>query len=728
MDAAADMSQRRLERERRARMEAERIAEEATRELYETVVALQRSERELTEAAALVNMLQRVTVAANQAAGLDEAARVALAEVCEYAGWPVGHLYVTDASGVLVPSRVWHLTDPAASERFVTVTEGCPLRAGEGLPGRVLATGRPASICNVHADGNFPRANRAPDIEVRSGFAFPVLTGGEVVAVLEFFAFAPTEPRSGLLEVMAQVGTQLGHVVERRAFQDQLAHQSLHDALTGLPNRALFLDRVRHAQSRARRAGTPLAVLFIDLDGFKAVNDSFGHDAGNQLLQQVSVRIPGSLRPGDTLARLSGDEFAVLCEDVQDEQAVMAVAHRILATLTAPFNLSNTEAFVSASIGVAVTSGRGTAPHERITAEGLLSDADLAMYRAKDTGKGTCVLFERSLRQRIQERLGTERALRAGIEQGQLRVHYQPLVDLRDGGLTGFEALVRWQHPERGLLTAGEFVPLAEDSALITRIGEWMLGAVCRTMSAWHAAGHPVTVAVNVSVRELEQGHLVDLIDGLLQAHHVPASSLLLEITESALTHDSTAVLHQLHSLRKLGVRLSLDDFGTGYSSLDRLRTMPVESLKIDQSFVRDMPATPGGTALVAAIIAMAHSLGLAVIAEGVETDQQLRRLHELGCDQVQGYLLGRPQDLHDTDPGRAAPTSWLAGGPDPELSLEGEIAQLVISAVKDDRDIDRTTRSLVTELRRLATLMTLPHPTPAGDDLITSTAHEAAR
>jgi diguanylate cyclase (GGDEF)-like protein/PAS domain S-box-containing protein len=429
-------------------------------------------------------------------------------------------------------------------------------------------------------------------------------------------------------------------ITERRAFQRQLEHQSLHDELTGLPNRALLLDRLEHALDLAARVGRVAAVLFIDLDRFKAVNDSFGHHAGDQVLVEVAERISSVLRPGDTVARLSGDEFVALCEDVPGEVAALELAERVLGAIAAPFPLEGGTAHISASVGIAFS---GSIP---VTPEAILGDADIAMYRAKARGKGVCELFDDSLRVEVTERLALERQLRLGVDREELVAHFQPVFDMRTGAVVGAEALVRWQHPERGLLFPGDFVPVAEESAtLVSQLGTWMIREACGQLAVWRAAhrDEQLWVAVNLSVKELEQRHLVRTVSAALAEHELPAEALVFEITETAVMHDTRAVMRNLWALREMGVGLAIDDFGTGWSSLDRLRRMPVQTLKIDRSFIAELDAAPGGTALVAAMIAMSHSLGLDVVAEGVELPAQLNRLRELGCDQVQGYLLGRP-------------------------------------------------------------------------------------
>ena len=640
MSPEADVSRlsRRLERERRARHEAEAIAEHSTRKLYEAFQNLRQSQTELHATSELVQLLQRAAVASNEANALDEAAAKVLADVCHYMGWPVGHLYVA-GDGEMLPTGVWHFDDPERFHTLREVTERTPLPSGAGLPGRVLATGRPAWIVDVTQDDNFPRAKAVLDIGVKAAFGFPVLSGNEVAAVLEFFSNEPIERDEALIEAMANIGTQLGRVVERTTYERRLSHQALHDPLTALPNRSLLLDRLRHALALSRRSESLTAVLFVDLDRFKTVNDNFGHDSGDQLLLEVAQRLPGALRAGDTFGRLGGDEFVIICEGLSAVEDAMTVAERVIQTLSGAFVLSTGEVFISASVGMAaVRSGDADA-------EQLLGDADLAMYRAKERGRGSYVVYDPGMRTRLADRINTENDLRRGMRREELEVFYQPIVDVTAGAVTAVEALVRWRHPERGLLAPSEFVGIAEDTGLILPLGDFVLVEACRQLAEWQRAGMAppeLKMSVNVSIRQLEHVGFVDHVRAALTKAQLEPQSLVLEVTESVLM-DDVMIVRQLAELRELGVRLAIDDFGTGYSSLDRVRRMPVGTLKIDMTFVSELEQSVEGEPLVGAMIAMARQLGLGVVAEGVETQGQLHTLRRLGCESAQGFLFSPP-------------------------------------------------------------------------------------
>ena len=442
-----------------------------------------------------------------------------------------------------------------------------------------------------------------------------------------------------------QVVTVTRDVTERKDAEARLAHQALHDALTGLPNRALFLDRLEQALHRSARTTGRVAVLFVDLDRFKLINDSFGHAAGDRVLCDVAERLRHALRPADTIARFGGDELTVLCEDIDGEPGARAIARRIAGLFEEPFLVEDGEAFLQASIGIAIASD-DTDP------EDLIRDADAAMYRAKEGGRAAVVVFDEAMRRDARERVATESALRRAIERDELLIHVQPVVGISDALIHGFEALVRWQHPERGLVPPGEFIPLAEETGLIVPIGNFVVREVCRTLARWHhEAGPPwVQCSVNLSVRHLQQPDLVQTVAGALEQFGVPAHRLVLEITESAVMENGSGTVETLEALKALGVRLALDDFGTGYSSLAHLHRFPLDVLKIDRSFTAALDEDHQGASIAGAIVSLAEALGLATVAEGIEDDAQRGRLERLGCTFGQGFHFSRPRPPHEFD------------------------------------------------------------------------------
>lgn len=438
------------------------------------------------------------------------------------------------------------------------------------------------------------------------------------------------------------VGSQ-ADIAERKRAEEQLLHDALHDALTGLPNRVLFMDRLGHAiQLAKRRENYFFAVLFIDLDRFKVINDSLGHMVGDQLLIEIAQRLDQCLRSSDTFARLGGDEFVILLEDIQDNTQPTQIAERIQQMLKQPFNLQGQEVFVTASIGILFND----IGYER--AEDLLRDADTAMYHAKGLGRARHQVFDPSMHEHAMALLHIENDMRRAIENHEFQLHYQPIISLRNEMINGFEALLRWQHPTRGLISPAEFIPIAEETGLIIPLGWWVLQEACRQMQAWQVefpADPPLTISVNISSRQFAQPNLVSEIQRILKETGLSAQSLKLEITESTVMENAEAATRMLQKLRDLGIHLSIDDFGTGYSSLGYLHRFPVDTLKIDRSFINSIENDLEKMEIIRTVTTLAWNLGMDIVAEGVETKKQLAHLKALKCENGQGYLFSKPLD-----------------------------------------------------------------------------------
>jgi diguanylate cyclase (GGDEF)-like protein len=518
------------------------------------------------------------------------------------------------------------LTDLGRREHVVLTvrsTTGTALLRSTAIPRGALRSLRPVEVIGmslvVDVAGDSP-ASAAPS---RAGW----VAGGLGAILSLLLASVVLLLGRGREEALALVEERTG----------ELRHQALHDALTGLPNRALILDRAEHLLVRSRREKRTSAALFLDLDGFKDINDSLGHDAGDLLLQAVANRLRRVLRDGDTVGRMGGDEFVVLLEGEAMAPGPEVVAERILEVLREPFRLTDTDMTLglSASIGIAL-SGDGSASD-------LLRDADIALYRAKANGRDCCVSFRPEMEVAVSDRLALGMELREALENGSLFLEYQPTFDIQTGRVRGVEALVRWAHPERGTILPLDFIPLAEETGIIVDLGTWVLREACRQMADWHRRGYRLLLNVNVSSKQLDRSDFVDVVSSSLRETGLPPEWLVLEITESVLMNDPTATAVRLHQLKRLGVQVAIDDFGTGYSSLSYLRQFPVDSIKIDRSFLADLGHSPEAVALLHSLIQLGKNLGLVTFAEGIELESQMDLLREEQCDAGQGYLFAHP-------------------------------------------------------------------------------------
>jgi len=472
----------------------------------------------------------------------------------------------------------------------------------------------------------------------------PVIVDGEPEAWLTANVVGRPErlaPNDELEARLLGLAAQASTAFRNARLVEQIRHQALHDALTGLPNRALILDRTDQLLTRARRDRQPVAALFLDLDGFKEINDTLGHAAGDQLLRAVASRLSTTIREGDTLARLGGDEFVVLVDGVTLDSGPELVAERLLEVLRPPFVLDGREGTpltITASIGIATAA-------DRATAGDLLRDADVALYQAKAAGKDRSVMFAPAMQTAVRDRLELEMDLRQAVEEGQFVLAYQPIFDLRDRRVTGVEALLRWEHPTHGTIQPDGFVPPLEDTGLIVTVGAWVLEEACRQAAAWRRHGHVLDMSVNVSARQLESDRLLDDIRTALALADLPPTALVVEITETAIMRDTDAAVRRLRAIKALGVRLAIDDFGTGYSSLAYLRQFPVDALKIDRSFITGLGDSTDAAALVHTLVDLGKALGLTTLAEGIEDVTQFEHLRGEACDHGQGFLVSRPLD-----------------------------------------------------------------------------------
>ena len=564
--------------------------------------------------------------------------------------------------------------DIGAVVELVPSEDAVAFRAVHGLPvsindrapaglrsqsGYALLSGRPAVVTDWATERRFERSQVLTQLGTTSGLTVVIEGRRGPFGALGFHSYAARAFKPGDVDFVQALANVLGDVVERQLTDDDIRHRAVHDPLTGLPNRLLFLDRLGQAAERQRRRRDTLtAVLALDLDRFKLVNESLGHRAGDELLAAAAPRLKQVVRSSDTVARFSGDEFGILLEDIAGEQDAIDMAERIAGVFARPFVLDGDEHFITASVGIALAEGG-----ER--AEDLLRDAGAAMHRAKERGRARYELFDEALRGRALSRLRVENDLRRALQRDELTLHYQPLVSLSDRRMVSVEALVRWDHPERGRISPADFIPVAEENGLIEPIGRWVLEHACRQAAEWCREwpdAAPLTMSVNLSAVQVANRSLAETVATALRVSGLDPSCLALELTESMLVGDNEELSETLVELKALGLRLVLDDFGTGYSSLSYLTRLPLDALKVDRSFVDGLGTESRDTAVTEAIVAMSRALSLRVVGEGAETEQQVAELARLGCDLVQGFYFSQPVPAQEITRMLVEGPAWLPG------------------------------------------------------------------
>jgi diguanylate cyclase (GGDEF)-like protein/PAS domain S-box-containing protein len=560
--------------------------------------------------------------------------------ICETLNWDCGARWSLDErEKAIVCVEKWSVPDRAVAEFAERAREVALEPAQRGLVRQVWVGGTPHWIPDVAKDETFMRARAATMAGLHGAFAFPILAGNVTLGVLEFFSREIRNPDPSLLQMVRVIGSQIGQFMARKQAEENLLYVATHDTLTGLPNRYMFNQRFAHALNSAQRYRKAMALLFLDLDRFKFINDTLGHPFGDRLLVEVASRLRMCLRESDTIARFGGDEFVALIEDYAEPGDVVSVAQKILHALRWPFMLEGETCHISASIGISLF------PNDGDDLSTLLKNADIAAYRTKEQGKNNYLFYSEDMNHHLSARIAKETKLKGALERSEFVLHYEPKVEINSGRITGMEALIRWQHPDLGLLPPVDFIGHAENSGLIVPIGAWVLRTACaNSQKLQNRFAAPLTVSVNLSARQFEDKHLLREIERALKESALKPSSLELEITESMVMRDIQSSKKILEGIKSMGIRLAIDDFGTGYSSLVSIKRFPFDCIKIDRSFIKDIPHDPDDVAITQAIIAMAHSLRLKVIAEGVETREQLDFLTELGCHEFQGYYFKKPQ------------------------------------------------------------------------------------
>ena len=566
-----------------------------------------------------------------------------LASVGTQLGWHAAVCWMVDDAALVRCMGAWAGAGDAASQEFVAAMRAFSGPRQGGNLDAAWASANPLwrAIPADDAARTWHRDRVAGRCGLQAAVVIPVIAGTQLVA-LEFFNRTPIGLDREIEGFMRSIASQLAQYLQRRQAETALRHVASHDALTGLANRPLLHERLAHALQRAARQKTRVAVLFLDLDRFKHINDSLGHSAGDVLLRACADRLREGVRETDTVARFGGDEFVLILEDLKSAADVITPLTNVLNRFSTAFEVNGRELPTTASIGVSVF------PEDGEDVETLLMNADAAMYRAKEKGPGNHHFYSAQMNEQSQQRLALQSCLPRALEKGELFLVYQPKLDLASGRITGVEALMRWKHPSLGMISPLQFIPIAEDTGLIVGFGRWALEVACRDARTWQDEGHPVQVSVNLSARQLDRPQLAEEVAQVLAAARLTPGRLELEITESCVMRNPAQAAARLQELRDLGVSLAIDDFGTGYSSLSYLRTFPLSTLKIDRSFVMDLPADEDAAALTAGIIGLAHRLRMKVVAEGVETIEQLGYLRANGCDEIQGYYLSKPISADD--------------------------------------------------------------------------------
>jgi diguanylate cyclase (GGDEF)-like protein/PAS domain S-box-containing protein len=613
-------------------------------QVISTQIGLFYQRKQIESRQAMEHMVTRLLA---ESASIEEAMPKIIQTICETMGWDYGGYWSLDEENESVHCRAtWKAARLDAAEflrhaqKKVLLLQDLQSTHNRGQTYLLWKNGEPIWIEDL-GKGAFERNERlqiAARCDLHSMFAFPIMAGQEMIGAMEFFSHSIYQPDDILIETACSIGIQIGQFCRRKQAEERIQYLAYYDGLTGLPNRILFTQRLNHALTQARRYKKNLAVLFIDLDRFKNINDTLGHEAGDHLLREIAKRFKDCIRASDTVARLGGDEFVILLEDLADPKHATNVARKLIGTTQNSFTIGGGEYHVTASIGISIY------PEDGEDDQTLMKHADIAMYLAKDHGKNNYQFYSTQINVHSFERLALESSLRRALERKEFSLHYQAKVNLRTGCITGMEALLRWMHPDLGMVSPSLFIPLAEETGLIVAIGHWVLNTACAQNKLWQEQGlPPLSISVNLSARQFNDPDLLDDVGNALKGSGLAPELLELEITESMVMYNPDKAVKLLSQFQAMGVTIAIDDFGIGYSSLSQIKRFPLNTIKIDRSFIKDLTENKEDAAITGAIIALGKTLNLNVIAEGVETNEQLSFLHAHHCNEMQGYYFSKP-------------------------------------------------------------------------------------
>jgi diguanylate cyclase (GGDEF)-like protein/PAS domain S-box-containing protein len=603
--------------------------------------SIKQNEERLSASLLELRLFHEATLTVANAPSVNDALARCIDKICEIIGWPIGHIYIpNDENTELVSTDIWHVNNKIKAESFIQITQNHRFQLGQGLPGRIWQTKSPHWIEDVHKDNNFPRAQACKDINVHGAVGFPITINDVVIAVLEFFSYESEPENTHILKIFSLLCEQVGHVFEKKKIEKELDNMAHYDLVTSLPNRAYLYEILSKCLSRAQRYQHKLAVIFIDLDNFKYVNDTYGHSTGDNLLRMVAKMLSQSVRDMDYVCRHGGDEFVLILDQISSSNEAADMLTRLMTRFKSPISITSQQKFYcSFSVGIALY------PEAGQCIENLLKHADIAMYRSKSQGKNRFSFYTDALEEKNKRRLAIETELRQAISKGELSLVFQPQVNMVTGSIVAAETLLRWNSKKLGQVAPDEFIPIAESHGMILEIGHWVMEqSIAELVSMRNQLNQSTfNISVNCSILQIQDKDFLTNIKTLCQKYNIDGSDLIIEVTETRLMQNIEEIKSKLKTVDQLGIKIAIDDFGTGYSSLNYLKQLPISIIKIDKSFIDGLPDDKNDLAIVEAVSQLAKPFAASIIAEGVETYEQMSTLLKFGCYEGQGYYLAKP-------------------------------------------------------------------------------------